>query len=589
MGTLARPSLLNERTGKSAHPTEKNMSGSFPRRALISVSDKTGLAELAKGLNELGFEIVSTGGTRAFLQQQGAKVIDIAEYTGFPEIMDGRVKTLHPKVHGAILGRPDVAHHAEAIAAHGIIPFELVVVNLYPFEATIAKPGCSVEDAIENIDIGGPSMVRSAAKNHEHVGIVTCPSQYARVVAELKSTGKLSHEFKRQLAAAAFACTARYDRAIADYMAGITGKLVAEEVPEGVAVDAAKFPRVLHLDFERRMPLRYGENPHQAAAFYVEKLTRSASEGERSLDSTTLAAFEKLHGKELSYNNLLDLDSAMSIVREFDQPAAVVIKHNNPCGCAISDSLSSAFEKAYAGDPVSAFGGIFGLNRIVDATTAEQFCIPDRFVEAIIAPGFTDEAFQLLTTKPKWKNNVRLLRVPGLSWSMISSCSNPEGAGHVGNVPHGPSMDYRRVTGGLLVQTRDDQPDPESEWKIVTNRQPTDSELRDLRFAWRLCKHVKSNAIVFAKDGAITGTGAGQMSRLDSSEIAAKKSADRCQGGVVASDAFFPFRDGIDQAAKAGILAAIQPGGSRNDPEVIAAANEHGMTMIFTGRRHFKH
>ncbi|MBM3969016.1 MAG: bifunctional phosphoribosylaminoimidazolecarboxamide formyltransferase/IMP cyclohydrolase [Planctomycetes bacterium] len=539
------------------------MVGSFPRRALISVSDKTGLAELAKGLNELEFEIVSTGGTRAFLQQQGAKVIDIAEYTGFPEIMDGRVKTLHPKVHGAILGRPDVPHHAEAIAAHGIIPFELVVVNLYPFEATIAKPDCTTEHAIENIDIGGPSMVRSAAKNHEHVGIVTCPSQYERVLTELRG-GKLSHEFKRELAAAAFACTARYDRAIADYMAGMVGKLVQEEVPEGVTVDAARFPRVLHLDFERRMPLRYGENPHQAAAFFVEKHAEAA----------TLAAFEKLHGKELSYNNLLDLDSALAIVREFEQPAAVVIKHNNPCGCAISESLSSAFEKAYAGDPVSAFGGIFGLNRVVDLATAEQFCIPDRFVEAIIAPGFTDEAFQLLTTKPKWKNNVRLLRVSG--W--LSSTSATTG-----------SMDYRRVSGGLLAQTRDDIADPESEWKVVTNRQPTDVELRDLRFAWRLCKHVKSNAIVFAKDGAITGTGAGQMSRLDSSEIAAKKSADRCHGGVVASDAFFPFRDGIDQAAKAGILAAIQPGGSRNDPEVIAAANEHGMTMIFTGRRHFKH
>ena len=551
------------------------MAGSFPRRALISVSDKSGLSELAKGLNELGFEIVSTGGTRAFLQQQGANVIDIAEYTGFPEIMDGRVKTLHPKVHGAILGRPNLPHHAEAIAAHGIIPFELVVVNLYPFEATIAKPGCTTEEAIENIDIGGPSMVRSAAKNHEHVGIVTCPSQYERVLTELRA-GKLSHDLRCELAAAAFACTARYDRAIADYMAGMVGKLVAEEVPEGVTVDDVKFPRVLHLDFERRMPLRYGENPHQAAAFYVEqtKLARSASEAERFTGTSTLAAFEKLHGKELSYNNLLDLDSAMAIVREFDQPAAVVIKHNNPCGCAISETLSAAFEKAYAGDPVSAFGGIFGLNRVVDLATAEQFCIPDRFVEAIIAPGFTDEAFQALTTKPKWKNNVRLLRVPG--WPSSSSATVT-------------SMDYRRVSGGLLVQTRDDVADPESEWKIVTNRQPTDAELRDLRFAWRLCKHVKSNAIVFAKDGAITGTGAGQMSRLDSSEIAAKKSADRCRGGVVASDAFFPFRDGIDQAAKAGILAAIQPGGSRNDPEVIAAANEHGMTMIFTGRRHFKH
>ena len=537
------------------------MAGSFPRRALISVSDKAGLAELAKGLNELGFQIVSTGGTRAFLQQQGANVIDIAEYTGFPEIMDGRVKTLHPKVHGAILGRPDVAHHAEAIAAHGIIPFELIVVNLYPFEATIAKPGCTIEDAIENIDIGGPSMVRSAAKNHEYVGIVTCPSQYTRVLSELKTAGKLSHDFRRELAAAAFAKTASYDRAIADYMAGITGKLIPEEKPDDVTINEKNFPRVLHLDFERRMPLRYGENPHQAAAFYVEP----------NADKATLAVAEKLHGKELSYNNLLDLDAAMAIVREYNQPAAVVIKHNNPCGCAIADSLAVAFEKAYAGDPVSAFGGIFAFNREVDMATAEQLCAPDRFVEAIIAPGFSSDAFQALITRPKWKNNVRLLRCSAF------------------NDSRGESLEYRRVAGGLLVQSRDDQADPEADWKIVTNRQPTDAELRDLRFAWSVCKHVKSNAIVFAKDGAITGTGAGQMSRLDSAQIAAQKSGDRCQGGVVASDAFFPFRDGIDQAAKAGILAAIQPGGSRNDPEVIAAANEHGMTMIFTGRRHFKH
>ncbi len=537
------------------------MAGSFPRRALISVSDKAGLAELAKGLNELGFEIVSTGGTRSFLQQQGARVIDIAEYTGFPEIMDGRVKTLHPKVHGAILGRPDISHHAEAIAAHGIIPFELVVVNLYPFEATVAKPGCTIDDAIENIDIGGPSMVRSAAKNHEHVGIVTCPSQYERVLSELKTAGKLSHDFRRELAAAAFAKTARYDRAIADYMAGITGQLTPEEKPDDVTINEAAFPRVLHLDFERRMPLRYGENPHQAAAFYVEPNAASA----------TLAAAEKLHGKELSYNNLLDLDSAMAIVREFDQPAAVVIKHNNPCGCAIGESLAAAFEKAYAGDPVSAFGGIFGFNRAVDLATAEQLCAPDRFVEAIIAPDFSPEALLALTTRPKWKNNVRLLRCPTF------------------NDSRGESLEYRRVAGGLLVQTRDDRPDPEADWKVVTTRQPTDAELRDLHFAWRICKHVKSNAIVFAKDGAITGTGAGQMSRLDSSQIAAQKSGTRCCGGVVASDAFYPFRDGINQAAQAGIVAAIQPGGSRNDHEVIAAANEQGMTMIFTGRRHFKH
>ena len=515
------------------------MAGSFPRRALISVSDKAGLAELAKGLNELGFQIVSTGGTRAFLQQQGANVVDIAEYTGFPEIMDGRVKTLHPKVHGAILGRPDVAHHAEAIAAHGIIPFELVVVNLYPFEATVAKPGCTIEEAIENIDIGGPSMVRSAAKNHEYVGIVTCPSQYTRVLSELKTVGKLSHDFRRELAAAAFAKTASYDRAIADYMAGITGKLISEEKPDDVTINEKNFPRVLHLDFERRMPLRYGENPHQAAAFYVEP----------NADKATLAVAEKLHGKELSYNNLLDLDAAMAIVREYNQPAAVVIKHNNPCGCAIADSLAVAFEKAYAGDPVSAFGGIFAFNREVDMATAEQLCAPDRFVEAIIAPGFSSDAFQALITRPKWKNNVRLLRCSAF------------------NDSRGESLEYRRVAGGLLVQSRDDQADPEADWKIVTNRQPTDAELRDLRFAWSVCKHVKSNAIVFAKDGAITGTGAGQMSRLDSAQIAAQKSGDRCQGVLSPATHSFRFETASTKPPKLASSPPFNPAAPATTPK----------------------
>ena len=574
------------------------------RRALLSVSDKTGLVEFAKNLAGFGVELISTGGTRKALADAGLKVLDISELTGFPEMLDGRVKTLHPRVHGGILHIRDNAEHQTTIKEHKIVPIDMVVCNLYPFEATIARllpsspvlrgrggggegaepsaaqapsppaphplstgeEGSGIHDEIiETIDIGGPSMVRSASKNYHDVAVVTEPSQYDAIAQELKANqGALSLPTRERLAGAAFARTAAYDAAIAGYFA----KKLGDAQPER-----------LTLGFQKKQKLRYGENPHQPAAFYAEANVKHAC----------VAAAEVLHGKELSYNNLLDLDSAMAIVREFDQPAAVVIKHNNPCGCAISDSLSSAFEKAYAGDPVSAFGGIFGLNRVVDLATAEQFCIPDRFVEAIIAPGFTDEAFQLLTTKPKWKNNVRLLRVPGLSWSTFSTCSASDGSGHVENVPHVPSMDYRRVSGGLLVQTRDDVADPETEWKVVTNRQPTDAELRDLRFAWRLCKHVKSNAIVFAKDGAITGTGAGQMSRLDSSEIATKKSADRCQGGVVASDAFFPFRDGIDQAAKAGILAAIQPGGSRNDPEVIAAGNEHGMTMIFTGRRHFKH
>ncbi len=518
-----------------------------PRRALISVSDKTGLGPLAKSLVRLGFEILSTGGTSKFLRGEGIPVIDVSEYTGFPEIMDGRVKTLHPRVHGAILGMPDHPEHAEAIQAHGIIPFQLVVVNLYPFEATIAKPGVTTEDAIENIDIGGPSMVRSAAKNHAYVGIVTRPEQYDRVVAELEN-GALTLEFKRELAQAAFEMTARYDRAISDYFLKLTAK---EE----------KFPERLTISLTKECDLRYGENPHQSAAFYVENNAPAAS----------IARAEKLHGKELSYNNLLDLDAAFNLVREFSEPAAVVVKHTNPCGCAIGKDQVTAFLQAYAGDPVSAFGSILAFNRELDIATAEALAEPGRFIEAIIAPGYQAQALEILTTKPKWKNNVRLLKIA----SMLDGTS--------------AGLEYRRVTGGLLVQDRDDAQDPESEYKIVTDRAPTEEELRNLHFAWKVCKHVKSNAIVLAKDGMLLGAGAGQMSRLDSSMIAAHKAGERSKGSVVASDAFFPFRDGIDEAAKAGVTAAIQPGGSRNDAEVIQACNEHGIAMIFTGRRHFKH
>ncbi len=528
------------------------MSQNFPRRALVSVSDKSGLEPFIKGLVQLGFEIISTGGTRKFLEHANVPVMDISSYTGFPEIMDGRVKTLHPKVHGAILGRPDLAEDAVAIREHGIVPFELVVVNLYPFEQTIAKPGVTVAEAIENIDIGGPSMVRSSAKNHAYVGVVSSPCQYGRVLEQLQ-TGKLTPEFRSQLAAAAFEMTARYDRAIADYMAKLDAPAEATQ--------AAAFDDTLNLQFKKRFELRYGENPHQKAAFFVEP----------TFASHTLAAAEQLNGKELSYNNLLDVDAALAIVREFDQPAAVVIKHNNPCGCAIGSTLAEAFRKAYDGDPVSAFGSVIGFNREIDLATAELLCEPGRFVEAIICPGYAAGAFEALTTKPKWKNNVRLLKLPSLT-----------AAGET-------MLEYRRVSGGLLVQDRDDRPDPQADWKFVTKRTPTDAELTDLKFGWLVCKHVKSNAIVYVKDGMAVGVGAGQMSRLDSAEIAAKKSGERSQGGIVASDAFFPFRDGIDAAAKAGIRAVIQPGGSVKDEEVIAAANEHGMAMIFTGRRHFKH
>jgi len=518
------------------------------RRALISVSDKTGLGPFARSLSEMNFEILSTGGTSRFLKEQGIPVIDVSDYTGFPEIMEGRVKTLHPRIHGAILGMPDQPDHAQAIAAHGIIPFQLVVVNLYPFEATVARPDVTAEEAIENIDIGGPSMVRSAAKNHHYVAIVTRPEQYDQVIAQLQGEG-LTLPFRRELAQAAFEMTAGYDRAIANYFAA---QQPASE---------SRFPATLSLTLKKETDLRYGENPHQSAAFYVDCNPPSAS----------LAASQKLHGKELSYNNLLDLDAALGLVREFDDPAAVVIKHTNPCGCAIGADLATAFLQAYAGDPVSAFGSILAFNRDVDAATAEALAEPGRFIEAIIAPGYAPDALEILRTKPKWKNNVRLLACPGLAAPAVAA------------------LDFRRIAGGLLVQDRDDQPDPETEYRVVTERQPSPTELRDLKFAWKVCRHVKSNAIVLAKEGMLLGAGAGQMSRVDSSMIAAHKAGERSSGSVIASDAFFPFRDGIDAAAKAGVRAAIQPGGSRNDEEVIQACNEHQIAMIFTGRRHFRH
>ena len=527
------------------------MSSEIRRRALLSVSDKTGLADFAGRLIELGFEILSTGGTRRHLEDAGVPVIDISEYTGFPEIMDGRVKTLHPKVHGAILGRPDRPDDAAAIAEHGIVPFELVVCNLYPFEQTIAAEGVSVEEAIEQIDIGGPSMVRSTAKNHAHVGIVTDPGQYDRVLEALDA-GSLDERLRRELAAAAFEMTARYDRAIADYTAGLVDARDGDPATDG---------EELTIRVRRRTSLRYGENPHQQGAWYVEA----------DADPATLAAAETLGGKELSFNNLLDLDAALSIVREFESPAAVVIKHNNPCGCAVADTQVEAFTAAYAGDPVSAFGSVLGFNRPLDAATAELLCEPGRFIEAIIAPGYDDAAFEALTTRPKWKNNVRLLKLDALT------------------APRDAGPEYRRISGGLLVQDRDEMPEPVDAWKVVSKREPTEAELADLRFAWQVAKHVKSNAIVFASKRALVGVGAGQMSRLDSVHIAHRKAGDRATGAVLASDAFFPFRDGLDQAAAAGITAVAQPGGSRGDDEVIAAVNEHDIAMVFTGRRHFKH
>ena len=517
--------------------------------ALVSVSDKTGLDSFVRGLTELGFQILSTGGTRRYLEEAGMTVIDVAGYTQFPEMMDGRLKTLHPRIHGGILGRPDHSADTAAMEEHGITPIRLAVCNLYPFEETIARLDATVPEAIEQIDIGGPAMVRSAAKNHLHVGIVTNPSQYPDVLACLRND-TFDEAFRSKLAAAAFETTARYDRAIADYMARITAS----------AGDSFAWPDSFNLSFKLSASLRYGENPHQKAAFYTERDPSLAS----------LAASTQLNGKELSYNNLMDLDAARGIVADFSQPAACVIKHTNPCGCAVAKSLSEAFEKAYQGDPVSAFGSIIGLNRSVDAATADRLCEPGRFIEAVIAPGYDDEAFKILTTRPKWKKNVRLMQVAF------------SGAGR-------GAADYRRVSGGLLVQDRDDFPQDDTEWNVRTERAPTSEEADDLRFAWSVCRHVKSNAIVFAKDGMLLGAGAGQMSRLDSSFIAARKAGERAAGGVLASDAFFPFRDGVDEAAKAGIRAIIQPGGSRNDDAVIVACNEHNMAMIFTDRRHFRH
>jgi phosphoribosylaminoimidazolecarboxamide formyltransferase/IMP cyclohydrolase len=520
------------------------------RRALLSVSDKTGLIELARGLAALGVELISTGGTRKALADTGLAVRDIADVTGVPEMLDGRVKTLHPRIHGGILAIRDNPAHVATLQQHGIQPIDLVVCNLYPFEATAARPGATHEEIVENIDIGGPSMVRSAAKNYHDVAILTDPSQYAAVLDELKQNqGGLSLATRERLAGAAFARTTAYDRAISAYFAGRAG--------------AETSPAFLDLHLERRQSLRYGENPHQQAAFYIEPDAPPAS----------VARAEVLHGKELSYNNLLDLDSALNLVREFREPAAVVIKHNNPCGAAIAATLIEAFRKAYEGDPLSAFGGILGFNQQVDEATAMQITEPNRFVECIIAPSYSDAAFGILTARPTWKKNVRILRTGPLD----ARRQKPAG------------LDYRRVDGGLLVQGRDAGSDDFGQLKVVTKRAPTEAELRDLRFTWLVCKHVKSNAIVLGEGGRVVGVGAGQMSRVDSVHLAVRKAGERSKGAVLASDAFFPFRDNVDEAARAGVTAVIQPGGSVRDADSIQACDEHSMAMAFTGIRHFRH
>ncbi len=513
-------------------------------RALISVSDKSGIVDFCRELHQLGIELLSTGGTAKALMEAHIPVTEVSDYTGFPEMMDGRVKTLHPKVHGGILGRRGIDD--AIMAANAIKPIDMVVVNLYPFEQTIANPECNFETAIENIDIGGPTMIRAAAKNHADVAIIVNPDDYASILAELKQAdNKLSAKTRFNLALKSFEHTARYDTAIATYL----GKL-----------NEVVFPDTLNLQFYHNQALRYGENPHQSAAFYREK---TAAAG-------TIAAAQQHQGKELSYNNIVDADAALECVKTFnDKPTCVIVKHANPCGVAQADSLLDAYDKAYATDPTSAFGGIIAFNQELDEQTATEI-INRQFVEVIIAPTITPAALAALEAK----QNIRVLAC-GV-WSTFNT----------------PSFDYKRVAGGLLVQDKDFGEISLDDLKIVSQRQPTEQELADLLFAWKVAKFVKSNAIVYCKNAHTIGVGAGQMSRVYSAKIAGIKAADEglvVPGSALASDAFFPFRDGIDAAAEAGITAIIQPGGSMRDNEVIDAANEHNIAMVFTGMRHFRH
>ncbi len=514
-------------------------------RALISVSDKRGIVDFARGLADMGVEILSTGGTAAALKDAGIPVREVSDYTGFPEMMDGRVKTLHPKVHGGILALRDAPDHLKAMGEHGILPIDMVVVNLYPFRETAAK-GLSRAETIEQIDIGGPSMVRSAAKNHRFVAVLTDPEDYTAVLAEMRATGgEVGEPTRRKLALAAFRHTAAYDAAIAAWLAG-------QEEEGG-------FPSTFAVVGDKEKELRYGENPHQGAALYRLLEDRGPS----------VAGARQVHGKELSFNNFLDLDAALSLAAEFGRPAAVVIKHTNPCGCALGETPAQAFLGALEGDPVSAFGSVVALNRPVDEETARAMAGEGTFLEAVVAPSFQPGALEILKGA-KWGKNVRLMEVP--SWGF----------------PGGP-LEIRPVTGGFLLQHRDAPGLSDPDFRVVTSRSPSEEEREDLLFAWHVVKHVRSNAIVLAKEGKVVGVGAGQMSRVDAVELAVKKAGKRAEGAVLASDAFFPFADGVEAAAAAGVTCAIEPGGSRRDQEVIAAAEKAGMSLVFTGVRHFRH
>jgi phosphoribosylaminoimidazolecarboxamide formyltransferase / IMP cyclohydrolase len=534
------------------------------RRAILSVTDKTGVAEFARKLAALGIELISTGGTAQLLRDASIAVKDISELTGFPEMLDGRVKTLHPKVHGGILHRRDNPAHTAAVAAHGILPTDMVVVNLYAFEKTAAQPGVTFDELMENIDIGGPAMIRSAAKNFRDVAVVTSPADYVAIAEELTlSRGSLSHGTKWKLAQKAFALTAAYDSAIASTLEAMPdmGKFEPASSHVGTAVPGRRldegpraFPSTLRLQFHKTLDLRYGENPHQNAAMY--------SDG----SGAGVANARQLQGKELSYNNIVDLQAAWDLAQEFnepglDQPFCAIIKHTNPCGAATDKTLAEAYKRALACDPVSAFGGVVGVNRRIDAEAAEQ--MHKLFLEVIAAPSFEEAA----KTKFASKQNLRLVEVKAAS----------------------PKWTLKNISGGVLMQDVDMRPLSPADLKVVTQRAPTAEEIRAMLFAWKICKHVKSNAIVYARDGQTVGVGAGQMSRVDSAKMGAMKAQLPLQGTVAASDAFFPFPDGVEEIARAGATAIIQPGGSQRDLEVIAAADRLGLAMLFTGVRHFRH
>ncbi len=513
------------------------------KRALISVSDKTGVVEFAKELQDLGYEIVSSSGTAKVLRENGISVIEVSEVTGFPEIMGGRVKTLHPKIHGGLLAVRDNPEYIKQLEELGIVPIDIVAINLYPFEETVRK-GADLDEIIENIDIGGPAMVRASAKNHKFVTVIVDPEDYSYVVSMLKEKGETDLQTRRKLALKAFRHTALYD------------SIISAVLNEKFGINE-KFPDELSVPLRKKSKLRYGENPHQEASLYVSPVES---------DGFSVAESEVLHGKEMSYNNYLDVEAAVNLVKEFDAPACVIVKHNNPCGVAVRESQPEAYKEALSRDPKSAFGGIVAFNKAVNIETARL--LTEIFLEVIVAPDFEEDAFEYLTGK---KKNLRLVKVKNFN-------TLPEGS------------DFRRISGGMLIQDRDLR--LYEEWKVVTEREPTPEEVEDLLFAWKVVKHVKSNSVVIAKNKATVGIGPGQTSRVDSLETAVKKAKEfglSLEGAVLASEAFFPFRDSIDEAAKHGIKAVIQPGGSIRDPEVIQAANEHGIAMIFTGMRHFKH